>query len=465
MAGIRHFHSREASLWQSATDEVISKSSSSGHAQDVGGKVVIQPADPKQQEMAASHAVAEALENEQPLPGGTSSADVATEGIASTAQFCASAAFKLAQARVKKALTGDDSDVKKFQEQLGSSFGTCDPKWVECIDQFVKLKIDAQEVPYRRHTALTDFVIEGNNVLPDKACIALVGDWGTGDTNARLLLRQIVDKKPDVVFHLGDVYYSGTEHEFQNYFYAIWQNMLGLTAVPWGGKAAGPTNPATFTLSGNHDMYAGGAPYYTTLDMLGQPASYFCLRNPKWQFIAMDTGLHDRNPLALSMTTLEDSEVEWVRDKILNAGGRQTVLLSHHQLFTTFESIGADKNRINQNLLGQLGDLLDKVTVWFWGHEHDFVVYPKFENVLGRCIGHASVPVASGQIGDADATVPFNAACRLALDANGGLFQHGYAIMQLDGLQAKVTYYQFDTESQDEVVLFEENFGQAMAAG
>jgi len=70
----------------------------------------------------------------------------------------------------------------------------------------------------------------------------------------------------------------------QNYFYNIWKESLDLTKVP------------TFTLAGNHDMFCGGAPYYKLIDQLGQPASYFCLRNDNWQFLAMDTGLHDNNP-------------------------------------------------------------------------------------------------------------------------------------------------------------------------
>ncbi len=70
-------------------------------------------------------------------------------------------------------------------------------------------------------------------------------------------------------------------------------------------------------------MYAGGGRYYTVLDMLGQPASYFCLRNDEWQFIALDTGLHDSDPVARTATFLEDTEVEWLKDKVRNAGGRR----------------------------------------------------------------------------------------------------------------------------------------------
>ena len=450
----RYHRNKEACLWQSAADQVISQSNA-GHALDVDGPVPVEPADPDAPEIAAVNDIAQAVDqgDEIPIPAG--SVDARTLGVSEVAKFCASAAFQLARARVKKILTGDGADLTKFQEVLGAQFGTCDPRWAETISEFVKNRVAKDVIPYRRYSQLSDYVIEG--VPGDKARIALVGDWGTGDAPAKLLLRQVAQKQPDVVIHLGDIYYSGTDHEFQNYFYGIWQNMFGLPPVAWGAKPAARSQPATFTLSGNHDMYAGGQSYYTTIDMLGQPASYFCLRNQNWQFIAMDTGLHDNNPTASSVTFLEDSEVAWIKDKIQTAGGRKTVLLSHHQLFSTFENIGTAGNRINQKLQAQLQDVLPDVTVWYWGHEHDFVVYPKFMNVLARCIGHGAVPVGFAEIGGADPAIPFEP-IRLAVDADGGLFQHGYAIMELDGPAATVTHYQFDPVSQDEAVIFTENF-------
>jgi 3',5'-cyclic AMP phosphodiesterase CpdA len=445
MAGKRHFRSREASLWQSAADKVISTTNT--------GAALLEPADPQTPEMAAVNSIASAVNAGSAVPRPEDSLDARTLSVTDSAKFCAAAAFQLARAKAKQALTGDDSDVKKFNEELGAQFGTCDIRWSECVAEYLKMKAAGGAIPYRRYANLSDYIME--DPLPDTARIAIVGDWGTGDSTAKLVLNQIAQKHPDVVIHLGDVYYSGTDHEFQNYFYSIWQNIFGLPAVSWGEKPAGIAKPATFILAGNHDMYAGGKPYYAAIDMLGQPASYFCLRNQKWQFIAMDTGLHDNDPTKTSVTFLEDSEVAWVHDKMQTANGRKTVLLSHHQLFTTFEDIGGAK--INATLQTQLRDILPQVTVWYWGHEHDFVVYPKFMNVLGRCLGHGAVPVGFNQIGSADASVPFEPV-RLSVDADGGLFQHGYAIMDLNGAAATVKHYMFDPVSQAEEVLFTETF-------
>jgi hypothetical protein len=74
-------------------------------------------------------------------------------------------------------------------------------------------------------------------------------------------------------------------------------------------RAVFPAHSARlFTLCGDHDMYGGGVPYYALLDRLGQPASFFCLRNPHWQLLAMDTGYNDFDPFRV------DATATWVQD-------------------------------------------------------------------------------------------------------------------------------------------------------
>src|SRR5580658_211801 len=98
-------------------------------------------------------------------------------------------------------------------------------------------------------------------------------------------------------------------------------------------------------------MYSGGKGYYSLVDELGQQASYFCLQNDDWMFVAMDTGFHDNNPLTVAsdMTQLVTqegwSEAKWHLDKIAGAGKRKIVFLSHHQLFSPFGSVGAQDKK------------------------------------------------------------------------------------------------------------------------
>jgi predicted phosphodiesterase len=452
---MKQFRTPDASLWQSAVDEVVAKSTASSVGKSAGGPVAITRPAQDQAMVGGANIVAESVDQTGAPPVVAPLApDVVARDIGSTAKFCSTTAFKLAKAK----LLGDSVEAKRLQAELTALMGPCDPKWAQVVAVYVAHKVAKQSIPYRRHANLSDFVIDDR--LPDKCRVALLADWGTGDDGARLLLRQIAEKNPDVVIHLGDIYYSGTHHEFQNYFYNIWQPTFGIEKVNWGSKPNAPTKPPTFTLAGNHDMYAGGTPFYTTIDMLGQPASYFCLRNKNWQFIAMDTGLHDSNPVDQTKPTfLEDTEVEWVKDKVNNAGGRKTILLSHHQLFSTFEKIGGQA--VNQALLTQLGGILPNVTAWFWGHEHNLVIYDKFQGVLGRCIGHGAFPVGVDEIGRPNPEVPIQAIALSPDTGDGGLFQHGYVIMDLNGSAAHTTYYQFDADSQEEIELLVESFGEA----
>src|SRR5262249_44135844 len=143
-----------------------------------------------------------------------------------------------------------------------------------------------------------------------------------------------------------------------------------------------------FTMTGNHDMYSGGGGYYWLIDQLNTPpfaspgqaqmASFFALRSSGWQLLAMDTGLHDSDvfDVATSETYIEDTELAWHSHWIDNAGGRRTILLSHHQLFSAFAAIGQDGDQSqNNHLLAQFGSRLGKVDAWFWGHEHNLEIY------------------------------------------------------------------------------------------
>ena len=451
---IQQRRSREASLWQSALDEATAKESGGGAAALGGPRKAITKR-PIDQDIVVNDQVAEAIQAQEfegqamPEPAPPSPA----AGVQDTIKFCSTTAFKLAEARVKAIFTRDDTEVKRLEQQLGATFGNCDPKWREVIENYVRNRVAAQHIPYRPYNNISDYVMEGR--LPENALVALLADWGTGEDAAKNMLKRIADRKPDVVIHLGDVYYSGTEHEFQNYFYAIWQQTFGLPKLNWNTRAAGPpSQPATFTLAGNHDMYAGGAPYYTTIDMLGQPASYFCLRNKDWQFLALDTGLHDSNPTkAGSATYLEDTEVAWMKDKLATRDGRKTVLLSHHQLFTGFQEEQIEGSPVNQRLLQQVQDVLSQVNAWFWGHEHNLVIFDNYLGVLGRCIGHAAFPVPTSQPLTRN-NVPVELA--LVADANEAFFPHGYVMMQLNGNTATATYFQYDPVTDKETQIFSE---------
>ena len=229
----------------------------------------------------------------------------------------------------------------------------------------------------------------GMIAMPDECVVALAGDWGTGTASAYAVADQIRSRQPDITIHLGDVYYSGTEKEYRDWF-------LGRDDWPRGRLR-------TFSLNGNHEMYSGGKGYFDrALPALGQATSYFCLEHARWRVLALDTGYYSAlfkltEALFRSRVRLHDDIKRWLRDVVFADAGdrRPVILLTHHQLFSAFESaypaIGRD-----------LAEYLDRVALWFWGHEHRFAgyaphVFKGLPPVRARCIGHGGMPVEVSQ--------------------------------------------------------------------
>jgi hypothetical protein len=369
--------------------------------------------------------------------------------------------FDLFEAR----LTGNHELAVKIEDEL--KFSDIDPEWVDTINRYLEyFGVDGkkQAIPYIRHANMSDFVL---NTLPPNATVALIGDWGTGTDEAVNLLRQVQRKQPDVVIHMGDIYYSGTAKENQSYFLDIFEKILDRTRIP------------VYSLTGNHDMYSGGHGFYEMIRKLNpsppfdpaqaQPASYFSLRTTDgaWQFLVMDTSLNDHDvfEVADAVTYLDPLEEAWHLDKLANFGGR-TILLSHHQLFSAFDGIGKVDTRpeaeraFNPNLLASFRRFQEKgnIAAWFWGHEHNLCVYKPYPPLeKGRCIGHGAIPVF---VEDEPYTVmkslssppelvddPRKPGEKLTLDKNGKIYAHGYVLIKLDDRTktAQASYYQ-DTD-------------------
>jgi predicted phosphodiesterase len=373
-----------------------------------------------------------ASEDEELPDAATRQRDGATRGVVDTVRHCGGLLKKMGAQLWEAKVKGNTAEFDAAQAGLTEKFGSCDPRYVETFEQYARFIANRGEIPYRTWKQKSDFVVEGR--LPADARIGLVADWATGQEEALEVLRQIKRHDPHVVAHLGDIYYAGTAEEVENYFYKPWQDILRPTE-------SGITSIA---LPGNHDLYAGGEPYYDLLDKLGQPASYICLRNADWQLIGLDTALNDKtfNP-AGTPTTLAPSEVEWLRDKIENSGGRRTALMSHHQLFSTNDQWGKEGLSYNPLLNEQLADLLDKVDIWFWGHEHDLVVFDRHMGLeRGRCIGGSAYPVSKFEMPESprNADVPYNR--QVVLGKGAAFYQHCYAVMRLNGREATVDYYE-----------------------
>jgi calcineurin-like phosphoesterase family protein len=220
------------------------------------------------------------------------------------------------------------------------------------------------------------------------ARLVVVGDWGSGLPRAQSVAKEMRKKIEEArtqgrnvhVVHLGDVYYSGWGHEYRKRFLPFWPVKIN------EAEQIGSWN-----LNGNHDMYSGGHAYYDVA--LADPrfarwqsdghagSSFFTLINDDWKIIGLDTSWEDGG--------LQEPQPQWLRDELRDAGRRKTLLLSHHQLFSAYES-GAS------SLIEKVSPVLAEcpVTAWFWGHEHRSMTFENNARVgFGCCLGDGGVPV------------------------------------------------------------------------
>jgi hypothetical protein len=271
-------------------------------------------------------------------------------------------------------------------------FGPDDPNWV----------IDVAG-------ALLERMAKGNhpfNPLPaeyeisDNARIVIVGDWGTGLPRAREVAKFMAEEVAEAlaegreahVIHLGDVYYSGLKGEVRRHVLAP-----GMWPVSAEQADAGVTS---WSLNGNHDMYGGGFGYFETLlgdkrfskqrSSDGEATSFFRLRSPSWDFVALDTSW-DTDVLSSGFVgLLQDPQAEFAK-RVANESARKLMLLSHHQLLSVY-----DKEDLGPTLEEKLAPVLagDRVSAWLWGHEHRCMGFEEAKRVkTPRCLGHGGVPV------------------------------------------------------------------------
>jgi len=218
--------------------------------------------------------------------------------------------------------------------------------------------------------------------IKEDARILLVADWGSGIPRAQRVaknMRTFIDEalasnREVHVIHLGDVYYSGWQREYEKRFLPFWP------VCP--GEA---DRIRSWCLNGNHDMYSGGFGYYDFLlqdpRFVGQTgSSFFCLEHKYWNIFGLDSSWEDGG--------LKDPQADWVRDRL--DAKKKVMLLTHHQPFSSYEKPAqkmADK-------LSVVRDGSGGVKSWFWGHEHRFMLFEPFNKVgFGRLIGHGGVPV------------------------------------------------------------------------
>ncbi|MDY7091818.1 MAG: metallophosphoesterase [Acidobacteriota bacterium] len=247
--------------------------------------------------------------------------------------------------------------------------------------------------------------------------IAVIGDWGTGAWNdggtqgpAAEIMQQIeaLTPQPDLVIHVGDVYYSGTGD-------LPWVVSLAMTAlsaeigVPFlsdeetvrlvnswwcGGKAGN-----SFTLNSNHEMYSAARGYFhdgleAAVFGAQKNTSYFALSFQDWVILGLDSAYYS-NSFAVMEGRLQDADhteqVQWVQS--LDLQGKRVIVLTHHTGLTyDGQPITSTEPTLWDDVKEALGG--KGPDYWYWGHVHNGIVYTA--NALGgtkaRCLGHGALP-------------------------------------------------------------------------
>jgi hypothetical protein len=204
--------------------------------------------------------------------------------------------------------------------------------------------------------------------LADVGRLAVIGDWGTNLYGAPVSAASIKRTGTyEMLLHLGDIYYSGTEKETQQRFLDVWPTDAGKVSR---------------AMNGNHEMYSGGYAYFDhILPTFHQNSSYFAVQNTDWLLVGLDTAHTDH--------ALDYEQVAWLNSVVQGAGQRKLVLFSHHQPYSRLEKQGP-------HLQTALATLFQNraITAWYWGHEHNCVIYDKHPifGLYGRCIGHGGIP-------------------------------------------------------------------------
>jgi Calcineurin-like phosphoesterase len=336
-------------------------------------------------------------------------------------------------ARQSKLITSESlvQDPLSEGDFLGERFSKTDPRWAIAFAAAKALARAQGRYPFPPG-------LPPVNRLADKARVILVGDWASGLPGAERVahhIRAALDD-PEVaaldrhVVHLGDVYYAGFEHEYQERFLDLWPV-----------RAPEALQIGSWALNGNHDMFLGGHGYFSFLTnpLFARQCgfSYFMLENENWQIFGLDSA-YDPPDVRGECGDLYGAQAAWLALKRAGAPGKKVVLMTHHHLFSAYQ---ADSTRMEARVAPIL-----PVTAWFWGHEHRCVLFEPEPRVRhGRLIGNGGIPETSGakRVTPAPAKILYEY-LEAAPYNFSELLYFGFCILDVNGPDIKATYVNED---------------------
>ncbi|MCF3648948.1 metallophosphoesterase family protein [Synoicihabitans lomoniglobus] len=224
---------------------------------------------------------------------------------------------------------------------------------------------------------------------PTSLKIAVLGDCGTGpyqdgnlaNSPSQLVFDQIKSLSPDIIIHLGDVYYSGTAAEETKKLVNCW-------------PTAGLGN---FTMNSNHEMYDGANGLFKTA--LGSPAfgdqqktTYFSVEWGDWLIVGLDSAYYDPSSFFMTGALTDPAQKAFLQQAM--ATGKKVILMTHH---CGMNVTGSATTPLWQNVSDALGGHMP--AYWYWGHEHNGIVYGPGaacgDKIECRCLGNAAIPIGN----------------------------------------------------------------------
>lgn len=329
-------------------------------------------------------------------------------------------------------------------------YATYDQKWFLAFLNLVQTTILSLWKYGGTYPAVTAKPIPISGQTPGKVRIAILGDWGTGDTRSKDVMQQLLLSRPDYIIHVGDVYYSGTPAENSTngkHYFGPGEEQANLVDA-WPGTY----NGKSFTLNSNHEMYSGANGYFdVALNTQSGPFTAqqgqgcFVLQFNDWNFLGLDSAYMGSTADAFMTGTLgptSGTQYKWIQG--LNLDPSKTIVFTHHNGF-------ADDVSAMSPLFDEVSSALNgDPYAWYWGHVHNGIVYKspisvpekvgsstmRKTNTYSRCLGHAALPYGNATALAGNSQIAWRET--LINPLNQQLF-NGYAILDIDASGSTVS--------------------------
>ncbi len=274
--------------------------------------------------------------------------------------------------------------------------------------------------------------------ISNRCKIAVIGDWGAGynwlsSPPNKDVANSVNKMSPDIVIHLGDVYYAGTSEEEMN-------NLVNI--FPKGSHG-------TYALNSNHEMYSIAIPYFKAVSEppfgYQDNTSYFALENDNWIIACLDTAFFAPvEKMFLTGSLGKDSvQIPFFKGLINKAKteNKDIIIMTHHN---GMEGKGiSDSTEIWDEITSILKEEnFEGRVFWEWGHAHCAYTCNPINNIFGRCIGHGAIPWGKGSdfyIGKGSNLNWFEDKTQKEEDST--LLMNGFMILELDGTKITETFY------------------------